>query len=100
MGALMCVDVDVDVSSDADAEVNDGRGVVEVLESEVREAKEKGEGTLRWLELEELHIDDDMLVSLALPTRFPVCNSLNHNEYFLREFNFYILSLLLSNNQK
>ncbi|KAK7411851.1 hypothetical protein VNO78_03294 [Psophocarpus tetragonolobus] len=66
MGSLMCVDVDV--SSD---EVNDERCVAEVLEIEVGEAKEKGDGTLRWLELEELHIDDDMLLSLALPTRFP-----------------------------
>ena len=49
MGSLMCVDVDVDVSLDAEdeAEVNDERDVVETLESEVREAKENGDGTLR-----------------------------------------------------
>lgn len=90
MGSLMCVDVDVDVSLDAEdeAEVNDERDVVETLESEVREAKENGDGTLRWLELEGLHIDDDMLVSLALPTRFPVCSSLFliHTENYFRKF--------------
>lgn len=82
MGSLMCVDIDV--NSDDEAEVNgvddgvsrDKPGVVEILESEVREAKEKGDGTLRWLELEGLDIDDDMLLSLGLSTRFPVCNSL------------------------
>ncbi|KAH1209508.1 Tubulin--tyrosine ligase-like protein 12 [Glycine max] len=94
MGSLMCVDVDVDVSLDAEdeAEVNDERDVVETLESEVREAKENGDGTLRWLELEGLHIDDDMLVSLALPTRFPelvalslLGNKLNSAEVVFQE---------------
>ncbi|TKY72867.1 Tubulin--tyrosine ligase protein 12 [Spatholobus suberectus] len=90
MGSLMCVDVDV--SSDAEAEVNCERGVVEILESDVREAKEKGDGTLRWLELEGLHIDDDVLVSLALSTRFPdlvalslLGNKLNSAEVVVQE---------------
>lgn len=73
MGSLMCVDVDVDDDED---EGNCELGVEETLESEVGEAKEKGDGTLRWLELEGLNIDDAMLVSLALPTRFPVSNPL------------------------
>ncbi|CAJ1975752.1 unnamed protein product [Sphenostylis stenocarpa] len=69
MGSLMCVDVDVS-SDGGETEANSERGVEETLESEVGEA-EKGDGTLQWLELEGLNIDDDMLVSLALPTRFP-----------------------------
>ncbi|KAK7328821.1 hypothetical protein VNO77_22945 [Canavalia gladiata] len=79
MGSLMCVDVDMNLNADADAEVeaeaeaevNGEHCVVDILESEVREAKEKGDGTLRWLELEGLDIDDNTLLSLALPSRFP-----------------------------
>lgn len=83
MGSLMCVDVDMnsdgetDVDGVGDEVSRDKLGVVEMLESEVREAKEKGDGTLRWLELDGLDIDDDMLLSLDLSTRFPVCNSLS-----------------------
>ncbi|KAL2327273.1 hypothetical protein Fmac_020700 [Flemingia macrophylla] len=90
MGSLMCVDVDV--NSDGEAEVNGERGVVEILEDDVREAKEKGDGTLRWLELEGLRIDDDMLLSLALPHRFPdlvalslLGNELNSAEVVVQE---------------
>ncbi|XP_004488089.1 uncharacterized protein [Cicer arietinum] len=77
MGSLMCVDVDMnsdgetDVDGVGDEVSRDKLGVVEMLESEVREAKEKGDGTLRWLELDGLDIDDDMLLSLDLSTRFP-----------------------------
>lgn len=83
MGSLMCVDIDMNLDAE-EAEVNgvanevsrDKPGVVEILESEVREAKEKGDGgTLRWLELEGLDIDDDMLLSLGLSTIFPVCTN-------------------------
>ncbi|KAL9314621.1 hypothetical protein ACSQ67_020073 [Phaseolus vulgaris] len=89
MGSLMCVDVDVDDDED---EGNCELGVEETLESEVGEAKEKGDGTLRWLELEGLNIDDAMLVSLALPTRFPdlvalslLGNKLNSAEVVVQE---------------
>ncbi|ESW10652.1 hypothetical protein PHAVU_009G227300 [Phaseolus vulgaris] len=89
MGSLMCVDVDVDDDED---EGNCKLGVEETLESEVGEAKEKGDGTLRWLELEGLNIDDAMLVSLALPTRFPdlvalslLGNKLNSAEVVVQE---------------
>ncbi|BAT80043.1 hypothetical protein LR48_Vigan04g014200 [Vigna angularis] len=91
MGSLMCVDVDVS-SDDGEDEGNGELGVEETLEREVGEAKEKGNGTLRWLELEGLNIDDAMLVSLALPTRFPdlvalslLGNKLNSAEVVVQE---------------
>jgi len=76
MGSLMCVDADVSWDDDGEDEGKCELGVEETLEREVGEAKENGDGTLRWLELEGLNIDDAMLVSLALPARFPVSNSL------------------------
>jgi tubulin--tyrosine ligase-like protein 12 len=74
----MCVDIDTNL--DGENEVNDEVsrekvGVVEIVENEVLEAKEKGDGTLRWLELDDLDTDDDMFLSLDLPARFPVCYS-------------------------
>ncbi|XP_061352507.1 uncharacterized protein LOC133297391 [Gastrolobium bilobum] len=98
MGSLMCVDIDMNL--DAEAEVNgvvngvssDKLDVVGTLESDVREAKEKGDGTLRWLELDGLDIDDDMLLSLRLSTRFPDLlalslfgNKLNRAEVVVQE---------------
>ncbi|OIV97356.1 hypothetical protein TanjilG_07108 [Lupinus angustifolius] len=75
MGALMCVDIDLNSDANGDRvsshEESDKPDVVEILESEVQEAREKGDGVLRWLELDDLNIDDDMLLSLELPTRFP-----------------------------
>lgn len=70
----MCVDIDMNL--EGEDEVSEKPDVLEVLESEVREAKEKGDGKLRWLELEGLDIDDDMLLSLDLSSRFPVSNTL------------------------
>ncbi|KAL5098334.1 hypothetical protein RYX36_002661 [Vicia faba] len=77
MSSLMCVDTDRNLDGETEMEgVGDEASrkkadVVEVVESEVREAKEKGDGTLRWLELDSLDIDDDTLLSLDLPARFP-----------------------------
>lgn len=49
-------------------------GVLETIESEISNAKEKGEnGGVLWLELEELGIDDHTLLSHDLSSRFPVC---------------------------
>jgi len=84
MGSLMCVDADVS-SDDGEDERNDELGVEETIEMEVDAAKENGDGTLRWLELEGLNIDDAMLVSLALPTRFPVSNPLFFFYLFILE---------------
>jgi len=76
----MCVDIDLDGETEVnvvdDEASREKVSVVEMLESEVREVKEKGDGTLRWLELDGLDIDDDTFLSLDLPARFPVCNSL------------------------
>lgn len=77
----MCVDNDSNLDGETEVDdvgdevSRDKLDVVEVVESEVREAKEKGGGTLRWLELDGLDIDDDTLLSLDLPARFPVCYS-------------------------
>lgn len=72
MAAIMCVDNDLNFDSE-DNEVNNGKqSVLEVIESELGAAKEKGEGPVRWLELEELDIDDDTMLSLDLANKFPV----------------------------
>jgi tubulin--tyrosine ligase-like protein 12 len=82
----MCVDIDTNL--DDENEVNDEVsrekvGVVEIVENEVLEAKEKGDGTLKWLELDDLDIDDDMFLSLDLPARFPVCYSFYRVLHFI-----------------
>ncbi|KAF3957127.1 hypothetical protein CMV_017825 [Castanea mollissima] len=46
--------------------------VFEAMESVIHGAKENGDGAVRWLELEELDIDDDTFLSLDLSSRFPV----------------------------
>ncbi|KAL6965791.1 hypothetical protein U1Q18_036852 [Sarracenia purpurea var. burkii] len=78
MASLMCVDIDLNL--DAEEPNYSGGGsdedgskfnVFEIVESEVSKAKEKGDDTVRWLELEELDMDDSLLVSLDLPTKFP-----------------------------
>lgn len=81
MGSLMCVDIDLNSDAEenghangASHEENAKTDVVQVLDSEVQEEKTKGNGALRWLELDELGIDDDMLLSLNLSDRFPVSN--------------------------
>jgi tubulin--tyrosine ligase-like protein 12 len=84
----MCVDIDTNLDgenevNDVDDEVSREKvGVVEIVENEVLEAKEKSDGTLKWLELDDLDIDDDMFLSLDLPARFPVCYSF----YFVLHF--------------
>lgn len=77
MAALMCVDID----SNSDAEEIDGDGVsrdnysklnvTDIVEHEIGYAKERGYDSVKWLELEELDIDDDMLLSLDLSSKFP-----------------------------
>lgn len=77
MAALMCVDID----SNSDAEEIDGDGVsrdnysklnvTDIVENEIGYAKERGYDSVKWLELEELDIDDDMLLSLDLSSKFP-----------------------------
>lgn len=75
MASLMCVDLDL--ASDTGFvsgslhESNSEMSIEAILEREVSEAKEKYDGIVRWLELDELGIDDDILVSLDLPRKFP-----------------------------
>lgn len=73
MAALMCVDVDDDSGLEENIEEDGKMTVEEVLESEIRNAKENGDGVVRWLELEELGLDDSALLSLNLYSKFPVC---------------------------
>ncbi|MCD9560626.1 hypothetical protein HAX54_019343 [Datura stramonium] len=78
MAALMCVDIDLisaakeagDVDGGAGEEDNSKQSAAEIVEREMGKVKE-GRDDTRWLELEELDIDDDMLVSLDLPNKFP-----------------------------
>lgn len=67
MAAIMCVDADAE-ESEGLSESNGERSVLEVLENEISEAKEN----VRWLELDELDIDDETLSSLDLYTKCPV----------------------------
>lgn len=73
MASIMCVDGDSNSDSeDNGVNGNDARKTAfEVMESEIVVAKEKGEDNLKWLELEELEIDDDTLLSLDLANKFP-----------------------------
>jgi tubulin--tyrosine ligase-like protein 12 len=79
MASLMCVDVDL--NSDLEDADNDGcdvkdnkLDVMEIVEREVEKVKKEGSGAVVWLELEDLDIDDDVFLSLDLPSKFPVCN--------------------------
>ena len=77
MASLMCVDIDIDSNSEepdaANGDEKDAKSdVLRMLEREIREAKDNGDGIARWLELDELRIDDDMLLSLDLSSKFPV----------------------------
>ncbi|KAH9609980.1 hypothetical protein KSS87_007366 [Heliosperma pusillum] len=75
MASLMCVDIDQDeqdegIASDAN-EDNAKMSVEEILEYEICRVKESNNDGLKWLELEELDLDDDKLCALDLPTRCP-----------------------------
>lgn len=79
MASLMCVDTDIDADSE---EVDVANGVLhengiksnleDILHGEIRNATENGDGTVKWLELEDADIHDDMLLSLNLSNKFPV----------------------------
>ncbi|XP_015082674.1 tubulin--tyrosine ligase-like protein 12 [Solanum pennellii] len=71
MAALMCVDVDLDSAIEQEGEEDSSKlSAVEIVEREMCKVKE-GQDYMRWLELEELDVDDHMLVSLDLPSKFP-----------------------------
>lgn len=75
----MCVDLDVEsdaiegeVESDGKDENGTGRNVLEILQQEMDRLKDRGSDAEGWLELEELGIDDEVLCSLDLSSKFPV----------------------------
>ncbi|KDP33915.1 hypothetical protein JCGZ_07486 [Jatropha curcas] len=75
MASLMCVDDDFNSGAEEEdgalQENNSKLNVMDIIENEINDAKMKGCDTVRWLELEELNIDDDMLVSLDLSSKLP-----------------------------
>ncbi|CAL5330588.1 unnamed protein product [Camellia sinensis] len=81
MASLMCVDIDFNLDAQEVVDDSGGRGsdvnvtklnVVEIVETKIRNAKEEGDDTMKWLELEDLHMDDALLLSLDLPSKFLV----------------------------
>ncbi|GFP85500.1 tubulin--tyrosine ligase-like protein 12 [Phtheirospermum japonicum] len=89
MASLMCVDIDLD--SEADDENDVKLSAAEIVEKEFCRVKDEGIDSVRWLELEDLEIDDDLLVSLDLPAKFPqllalsLCgNKLKNSEIVLK----------------
>jgi len=83
MAALMCVDLDrkVDTEESEDEQDDEKNGslehVLQVVETERARVQERGTDSAAWLELEELGIDDDMLVTLDLSAKFPNLVALN-----------------------
>ncbi|OIT03544.1 PREDICTED: tubulin--tyrosine ligase-like protein 12 isoform X1 [Nicotiana attenuata] len=72
MAALMCVDSAAEEAGDVDGDAGEEDSIkLSAVEIVQREIKEGGDDATRWLELEELDIDDDMLLSLDLPNKFP-----------------------------
>ncbi|XP_022731024.1 tubulin--tyrosine ligase-like protein 12 [Durio zibethinus] len=107
MAALMCVDVDDDADLEETIENGEKMMVEEVLESEIRNAGENGDGVVRWLELEELGLDDAALLSLNLSSKFPdlvalsLCgNKLENSEKLVHEVTKFknLKALWLNNN--
>ena len=73
----MCVDLDRNIeteeSDEQDGEKNGSlEHVLQAVETERARVQERGTDSAAWLELEELGIDDDMLVTLDLSAKFPV----------------------------
>ncbi|URE47901.1 tubulin--tyrosine ligase-like protein [Musa troglodytarum] len=84
MATLMCVDLDLksndeNLESETQEEEKSGSldNVLEILQKEMDKVKERGVDAAIWLELEALGIDDEMLKSLELSTKFPNLVALN-----------------------
>lgn len=84
MAALMCVDLDMQIDAiegelKPEEEHPDriSENVLEILQQEMNRLKERGSHAAAWLELEECGIDDDMLCSLDLSSKFPNLVALN-----------------------
>lgn len=73
MASLMCVDTDLNSEAEETGDADEAKmSAAELVEREFCEVKEKGPHSVRWLELEDLDINDALLVSLDLPSKFPV----------------------------
>ncbi|KAI4377813.1 hypothetical protein MLD38_015387 [Melastoma candidum] len=111
MAALMCVDVHLE-DGGVDDHGNESAGeavdlsAADVVEREVDRAKDNHE-VLRWLELDELGIDDHILSSLSLSRRCPdlialsLCdNRIENEEMVFREVSSckHLRALWLNNN--
>lgn len=83
MAVLMCVDgyltVDEEAEGRTSIEDTGSMCIEDILEHELCRAKENKD-TVRWLELDELDIDDDTLLSLDLSAKFPVGVNYLHPE--------------------
>jgi len=82
MAALMCVDLDRNIETEESDEQDGEKSgslehVLQVVETEMARVQERGTDSAAWLELEELGIDDDMLVTLDLSAKFPNLVALN-----------------------
>ncbi|PKA62164.1 hypothetical protein AXF42_Ash015048 [Apostasia shenzhenica] len=85
MAALMCVDGDLEFDRSGKGESEkekvqenpSGNCILEIMEREMDRVKERGTDGAAWLELEELGINDEILTSLYLPSRFPNLVALN-----------------------
>ncbi|XP_057767163.1 uncharacterized protein LOC130987590 [Salvia miltiorrhiza] len=72
MASLMCVDLDLNSEAEETGDEDDAKmSAAEVVEREFCRVKEEGAHSVRWLELEDLEMDDATLVSLDLPAKFP-----------------------------
>lgn len=76
MASLMCVDIDLDAKAEDTSDISEGVSAsavnaLEIVEREFCKVKEGGTDPVRWLELDELDIDDTVLASLDLPSKFP-----------------------------
>ncbi|KAI5674266.1 hypothetical protein M9H77_14630 [Catharanthus roseus] len=67
MASLICVDIDLDGEAEDACNVS----AAEMVEREFCKVKEGGADAVKWLELDGLDIDDSVLVSLDLPSKFP-----------------------------
>ncbi|KAL0346758.1 UNVERIFIED_CONTAM: Tubulin--tyrosine ligase-like protein 12 [Sesamum calycinum] len=91
MASLMCVDADLNSDAEETGDEDDAKlSAVEIVEREFCKVKEEGIHSVRWLELEDVEIDDAML-SLDLPSKFPHLialslrgNKLNNSETVIK----------------
>ncbi|KAK9705578.1 hypothetical protein RND81_07G067700 [Saponaria officinalis] len=96
MASLMCVDIDQDAQDeftpDDLSDKNEKASLEEILETEICRANKSSDDGIKWLELEELDVDDNKLLALALPSRCPnlvalslLGNKINKTETILDE---------------